>query len=295
MLITRPLKAPTDPIQDTQLSELTYPLAGSPKLDGFRCVIDGEAKTSSMKLQPNPFVRSELSHLDLQGLDGELIVGSPSDPDIFNKSTGPLRRQHGEPDFTFYVFDNCKYIYQNYAERWCLAPKELYSHPRVEILSQTYLYDPEEVIAYTNDCIARGFEGAMIRSLSGLYKQGRATAKEQNIFKRKFKTDAEATIIGFNEKLINLNPAKIDELGLQKRSSHKSGKFPAGTLGSFILYSPKWKAPFNCRGRINDALAQEIWDNQSNYLGKTVTYKYYQYGSIDAPRQPIFHRFYEEL
>jgi len=298
----RLLKAPTEVISDKDLGYLPYPVIGSPKLDGFRCAIDKTPKTSSMKPQPNPFVFSQLSDPTLDGLDGELVIGKPNDQSTFNNSTGPLRRQYGEPDFTFYVFDSFLHPQESYAQRWLMRiEKEMheatqtFNHPRVKILPQIVLKNSQEVIDYTNLCIADNYEGAMIRTLTGIYKQGRSTFNEMNIFKRKVLSDAEATIIGFNEKMINYNPQKLDEMGLAKRSSHKANKVPAGTLGSFILSGKPWKKPFNCRGKIDDDLAQEIWNNQDKYLGKQVTYKYHAYGSIDAPRQPIFHRFYEEI
>ena len=114
----RPLKAPNKSITDEELKLLPYPVFGSPKIDGFRCLIDEIPKTSSMKPQPNPFVMKELSKPELCGLDGELAIGDPSDPNAFNISTGPLRRHYGEPDFHFYVFDQCLTGSDNYFDRW---------------------------------------------------------------------------------------------------------------------------------------------------------------------------------
>jgi DNA ligase 1 len=295
-MIKRPLKAPNQILEDFELPSLSYPLLGSPKLDGFRCIIDEIPKTSSMKPQPNPFVFKTLSSPEFNGLDGELCVGTPNSEETFNNSTGPLRRLHGKPDFTFYVFDSILELTETYFQRWLLKIPDLsFSSSRIFILPQFLLKTPEEVIAYTTMCIDTGYEGAMVRSPEGRYKQGRATFNEGNIFKRKVWTDAEAEIIGFNEKMTNFNPKVRDEMGLAKRSSHKGNKVGAATLGSFILKSPLWKKPFNCRGKINDFLALNIWQSKEDYLGSVVTFKYIQYGSINAPRQPIFKRFYQPL
>lgn len=294
-MISRPLKAPSKTLEDRDLANLSYPLLGSPKIDGIRCLIDGQAKTSSMKLQQNYFIQEILSKPEFNGLDGELVIGLANNKDTFNTSTGPLRRLHGEPDFTFYVFDSFLSPKETYFQRWLLKIPELsFSSSRIQILPQIILKTPEEIQTYTQYCIDSGYEGAMIRSPEGIYKNGRATFLEGNIFKRKPLTDTEAKIIGFNEKMENLNPKKKDKMGLSKRSSHKRNKIPAGTLGSFILKSPLWKESFNCRGKINDSLASDIWQNQENYLGKIVTFKYQQYGSINAPRQPVFKAFYKE-
>lgn len=56
---------------------LTWPVLGSPKLDGLRCIIkDGMALSRNLKPFRNKFVQEQLSTLP-NGLDGELIVGSP--------------------------------------------------------------------------------------------------------------------------------------------------------------------------------------------------------------------------
>jgi len=294
MLISRPLKAPNKTLEDNQLSKLPYPVVGSPKLDGIRCLIDGTAKTSSMKGQPNPFVQQTLSRPEFNGLDGELIIGKPNSPSVFNNSTGPLRRKYDEPDFRFYIFDIFLFPVSSYKVRWINVSIPLY--PRVTVISQTYLASPSDVIEYTKLCIEDGYEGAMLRTLTGLYKQGRATFNEMNIFKRKPLTDAEAMIIGFTEQQTNLNPKFIDEMGLTKRATNQDMKVGAGTLGNFILQSPDWKKPFYCGGGcLLHFERKEIWDNKEKFLGEIITYKYQQYGSIDAPRQPIFKRFYQEF
>ena len=293
-MIKRPLKAPTESITNEQLTQLRYPFLGSPKIDGIRClIIDGEPKTSSLKPQPNDYVRNYLADFKFNYLDGELVVGNPSDPNSFNNSTGPLRRKDGTPDFTFLIFDYFAEPSKPYTERW-IDHTIVFNDIRVKILPQTLLHCPNDVIAFESKCVDMGFEGAMIRSLDGVYKQGRATFREANIFKRKPLEDSEAVIIGFTELQINLNEQTTNELGLSKRSSHQENKFGADTLGSFILLDLKWKQPFNCRGKISASLAKEIWDNKEKYLGKKVTYKYQKHGSIDAPRQPIFKAFYEE-
>ncbi len=291
----RPQKAPTNPITDAQLSSLSYPMLGSPKLDGFRCcIVDGIAKTNSMKNIQNTYTFDQLSLRSLSGLDGELIVGPPNSLDAYNNSTGPLRRFRGEPDFKFYVFDMVSE--GNYLNRWLKDLATPIPHPRVIKIAQTILSSPEEVISYTTQCTENGYEGAMIRSAGGKYKQGRCTFNEANIFKRKLFIDAEAKIVGFVEKLTNLNPKKTNELGLTSRSSAKAGKAGAGTLGSFILQSPDWPEPFNCGGgEFTHAQRQEIWDNLEKYMMKSLTYKYQKHGSINAPRSPIARRFREEI
>lgn len=42
---------------------------------------------------------------EFNGLDGELIVGNPTDNDVYRNTTSNIMREKGEPKFTFWVFD----------------------------------------------------------------------------------------------------------------------------------------------------------------------------------------------
>jgi len=69
-----------------------------------------------------------------------------------------------------------------------------------------------------------------------------------------------------------------------------------GTLGAFIVKSKKWNDIFKIgTGEgLTEELRSEIWNNKEKYLGKIITYKYQEYGSINAPRQPIMKGFREK-
>lgn len=286
MSIKRPLKAPSEPITDDQLVHLHYPIVGSPKLDGFRCIVDEVPLTSSMKLFPNKFVNEVMRDLMYDGLDGELLVGAPNDPNAFHNTSGPIRRFDGQPDFRFYVFDNWKLGDYTYFDRWVsrIRPDE----GRLIILEQRMLDSPEDVIAYESEMLDAGYEGAMIRSLDGRYKEGRCSFRELNIFKRKPFVECEAEIIGFVEGLQNLNEPKMNETGHMRRSSHQENKVGKGTLGSFELRSDLWFNSFHA-GPGEGYTAedrQDIWNRRDEYLGQVATIKYQKYGSRDAPRIP---------
>lgn len=290
MPITRPQKAPSDPVTNEQLRLLHYPLVGSPKIDGLRCLTtDSGPRTSSMKKFPNPFVNEVLSDPHYSGLDGELAVGNIQDSANFHTASGELRRTYGQPDFTFYVFDWWKMGDVAYAARWLerdwTALRQL---PRVVVLEQTLLTCADDVIAYEADMLAQGYEGAMIRSLYAKYKEGRCTFNEMNIFKRKPYVECEATIIGFTEAQLNLNPQETDERGLSKRSSHKALKVPKGTLGGFLLRNDQFgEFAAGCGEGMTDVVKQQIWDTRFDllYKGTIATVKYQKYGSWKGPRQ----------
>ena len=286
MSIKKPIKAPSDPITNDELRRLKYPIVGSPKLDGFRCIVDGEPLTSSMKPWPNRFIRETLSDPKYHGLDGEILVGEPNGPDPFFATSGPVRRYDGKPDFFFYVFDRWIDGNLSYHDRWIKwsAPKI----GRLIVLEQRLLHSPEEVLEYEEEMLNDGFEGAMIRSLDGRYKEGRCSFREMNIFKRKPFVECEAEIIEVIEGLENLNVPKMNETGNMRRSSHKENKRPKGTLGSFKLRSVLWVSSFHASTGegFTAERKQEIWDHREEYIGQIATVKYQKYGSRDAPRLP---------
>jgi len=290
MSIKRPQKAPSEPITNDQISNLNYPIVGSPKLDGFRVIVDKEPKTSSLKLWPNLFVREELSNSIYDGLDGELIVGSPfmTSPidDVFHRTSGPLRQINGKPDFTFFVFDNWIDGTYSYKERW--LDRNMKSQGRIIVLEQRLLKTPQEVLDYEIEMLSIGYEGCMIRSLTGRYKEGRCSFNDRNIFKVKPFVECEAIILNVIEGLENLNEAKMNETGHMRRSSHQENKRPKGTLGSFELKSDLWSKSFHAStGEGFDAsMKQDIWNRRDEYIGQIATVKYQKYGSREAPRIP---------
>jgi DNA ligase-1 len=166
--------------------------------------------------------------------------------------------------------------------------------PHIVVVEQTPIQNFEELLLFEKMVVNKGYEGAMIRSFDGVYKEGRTTLREQNIFKRKPVSDAEALVVGFNEQMKNNNEKTLNELGKNVRSSHKENKTPAGTLGSFILKCDLWDEPFHCGSGMTDGLKQDIWDHKDEYMGLTVVFKYQAYGSREAPRQPIFKGFRDQ-
>ena len=151
------------------------------------------------------------------------------------------------------------------------------------------VHTAEELAAYEETCLAQGYEGVMIRRPLAPYKHGRSTLKEGFLLKLKRFTDAEATIIGFEEKMHNANEAKTNELGRTKRSSAKDGLVPAGVLGAFILRLPNG-VEFNCGSGLNDFQRKKWWTPayKAALMGKLVKFKYQAHGTDVAPRSPIF-------
>jgi DNA ligase-1 len=284
------------------LDALAYPLYASPKFDGIRCVIrDGVALSRSLKPIPNRFIQSILARHDLNGLDGELMVNGN-----FQDVTSGIMSADGEPDFTFWVFDDCTNPDEGFVARDIRAMQRVVAFAgldvgaRIRYVDQRLVTSRTELDEFFQANLARGYEGVMVRSLSGRYKFGRSTLKEGILLKLKPFEDAEATVVGFEERMHNANEAKTNALGRTERSSHKENLVPMGTLGALVVKNDKlWPGKtFNIGTGFTDEQRKEIWALRTGctfsgsplpgYLGRTVKFKYQAIGTKDVPRIPVF-------
>ena len=278
-------------------SQVQYPVYASPKFDGVRMLAtENQLLSRSLKPIPNAHVKRLFGWGDFVGLDGELVVGDPTSPDAFNKTSGAVRRADGEPDVKFYVFDY--FGGGAYSEEWHLRHQRLCEKVKyikrsndIVLVEHKLISNVSELAQYEEEVLALRYEGVMLRSPRGFYKYGRSTVKEGALLKLKRFKDAEALIIGFEEQMHNTNEAQIDALGHAERSAKKEGLVGANTLGALIVqgvgdvYN---KVQFNIGTGFDAKMRQDIWLNRSRYLGSFVKYKYFETGSINAPRFPVF-------
>jgi len=277
------------------LDQLKYPLLASCKYDGIRAVIiDGVAMSRSLKPIPNAFIQSVLGRHDLNGLDGELLVGN-----TFQQSTSGIMSEDGEPDFKFYVFDDANQVGRGYIQRATIVRDRLAALglPRLVAVYPVPVRSREDLNRYSEQCLAAGHEGVMVRSADGPYKHGRATFKENYLTKIKPFADAEATVIGFEERMHNGNVATTNALGRTERSSHKENLVPMGTLGALVCSNQDlWPGQtFNIGTGFTDAQRDEIWSNRNAYSGRSVKFKYQAIGTVDKPRIPVLLGFRDAL
>jgi DNA ligase-1 len=266
----------------------SFPIYASVKLDGIRCVLeDGKPTSRSGKLIPNEFVQNYFKlNPHLSGLDGELVVGDPNAVDVFRVTTSGVMSEDGEPDFTFYVFDDVTHPNWIYTER----QKEMWSKsdPRVQFVDQKLIRNSDELDAYEAECLGLGYEGLVLRKIDGYYKFGRSTTKEGLLLKLKRFTDSEAIVTGFTELFSNQNEAKKDAFGRTERSSHKENQVAMDTLGALIAVETDTGREFQIGTGFDQATRKEIWKNQSKYKGKWAKYKFFKIGVKDLPRHPVF-------
>lgn len=261
----------------------------SAKLDGIRAIIiNGQVMSRSLKPIPNKHVQMLFGRREFEGFDGELLVGSYTDPHVYAKTNSGVMSIEGEPAVHFVVFDH-------------IGEPELPWSERVrKVLDASAL--PANVVPWRGEVVEslealraleaakleEGYEGLMIRKVDMPYKFGRSTANQQHLLKMKTFEDGEAVVVGFQELMHNANEAETNELGRTKRSSKAEGLVPMGTLGALIVKDLVTDVEFNIGTGFTSAQRQEIWDHREEILGKIAKYKHFPIGQVDKPRHPVF-------
>lgn len=276
--------------------QIKYPVIGSPKIDGIRCVIvDGVPVSRNLKPIQNYYIRSLLE--GLPPLDGELIVGELTANNVWNVSTSGIMSRDGQPDFTFYVFD---YVsdepYVKRLEKLDQTVKEL-GKSYIQMLPWKFLETEKDMADYENRHVEDGYEGIMLRDIQGSYKNGRSTVGEGGLLKVKRFQDGEAMIIGFVEKTENTNESKRNALGYLEKSSKKAGKIGVDTLGALecVFYDAAKKTEqigsvqFEIGTGFDDAMRNHIWKTKP--LSAVVKFKYQGLTPEGKPRFPSFQGF----
>lgn len=281
------------------LVKLKFPVMVSPKLDGIRCVMrDGVPLSRNLKRIPNLHIGLKLA--GLPDFDGELIVGSMSDPECWSKTQSGVMSQDGNPAFTYYVFDGIN-PKEPFSVRYNWMKERSRRHfPTVMPVIHDWCNNLQDLMAAEEQAVALGYEGLMIRDPDGPYKFGRSTTKEGILLKLKRFDDAEARIVGFVEQLHNANEATKDALGRTERSSHKANMVPTGMLGALEVEMTHYpitatqeftsvQLAFQIGTGFEEAHRIAIWKNREQLLGKHVKFKYQGLTTANGvPRFPVY-------
>lgn len=273
---------------NADFSKIVYPVYASPKLDGIRCsIVGGKALSRTLKPIPNKHVYDTLSQALFEGLDGELIVGDPTNKTVYTDTVSAVMRHAGKPSFEFYVFD-LHDVPSSFVHRYKQLQRAASGMVDTNIVlhRQELIHDEARLLAYETKCIEQGYEGIILRSPTAPYKYGRSTVNEGYLLKVKRFEDSEAEIIGIEEEMHNGNTAETNELGRTKRSSAKAGKVGKGTMGALIVRGLEGRfkgVEFNIGTGFTAAQRAETWG-----VGSVHKYKFFNIGAVDKPRHPVY-------
>lgn len=286
----KPLLAPgeTPFTYSDYFRKLQYPLLCSPKFDGIRCLTkSGYCMSRSFKMLPSRHVQNLFKNY--QNLDGELIAGHPTEDGVYNKTQSYVMSEDKVGDIKYYIFDYIEpsVLGKPFYERLELAEKlvKQLNDPNVTIVDHKLVENYDELIQYENGCLEQGFEGIMMRNPVATYKTGRATFRENIIFKLKRFKDSEGMILDILPQMVNNNSLEKDELGYAKRSAKKEGLIEGDIAGKIIIKFGELildVAP----GAFTHEERRILLKEKESYIGKYLKFKYFEYGVKDKPRFP---------
>ena len=290
-MITKPLLA----VAVKEAEDIKYPVLATKKLDGIRCLmINGAAVTRNFKPLPNVYIAQKLAQFLPNGFDGEVMIRGTNN---FNDIQSAVMSRDGEPDFVYnafdYVNDSLDLGYEDRIKAMVMEANSIADEyvKYLELLTPTLIETPSQLAEFEATCLADGYEGVMIRKPNGSYKCGRSTLKEGILLKVKRFQDAEAIVIGYEEKMTNNNIQEMDAFGHSKRSSKLEGLVGAETLGAIEVRDINSGIEFKIGTGFDDKIRAEIWANRDTYKGKLLTYKSQPVGVKEKPRFPVFLHF----
>lgn len=303
MFKIKPMKA-----RDWIPSKVVFPCFYQPKYDGVRALnLDGKLVARTLKPHNNRYITEKYSKPEYKGFDGEMILTElgPCHPDVCRETSGAIRREHGEPDVTWYVFD---YITEEtinlpYSDRFGLLEEyvEKLNDPSIKVVTTSTCFSMEEFEELDSHALELGYEGSMLKSIKAKYKEGRSD-KYMQVWRVKRFIQEECLVTSIEEGNSNQNEAKINELGHTERSSHQENMQPNGqvgkihgillkdvkdpvtgkiliTKGTNIIVGP---GEMSLRDRIY------IFENQDIIMNKVIVFKMFPKGIKDKPRFPTY-------
>jgi len=220
--------------------KLSFPCYISPKLDGIRAqYYKGEFYTRNQNnVKGMSHLKEALAALPTGiHFDGELMV--PGIP--FQKSSGLIRSFNEVPDCCYYVFD-MPYIKEPQASRLTIAKLILkdISLPKIKLVEHQIVNTRTEIYDKYKEYRAAGYEGAMVKSVHGLYENKRSNAW----MKMKEVETYDVLCTGFFEGMGRLT----------------------GTLGGIIVGLDG--VAVRVGGGFSDRDRETIWSNRNEYRDK---------------------------
>lgn len=275
---------------------LRFPLIAQPKLDGVRgLTTEGGLTGRSLKKLKNRRVTSLFSHPALAMLDGELIFGSATDPNVRRLTqsvTGTILGDDGNISWHLFDYLGPTAIALPYIERHRQLVRQyklLCDDFPIHLVPWQDVHNLEELLEYERQKLAEGYEGVIIRDPFGLHKQGRSTIREGGLLRIKRFVEAEAQVMGIVEAQENQNEAQVNELGRTFRSSHQENKVGKGMVGALECVDVKTGQEITVGPGAMDHRDREYYfNNPHELLFKIITYKHFPKGRKDLPVMPTY-------
>ena len=259
--------------------KVKYPVLISPKLDGFRLMIDGKGRCVSKQgedyvLPPHLECLREIA-IHFGGLDGEIYAGLPSDgglslQEIISAFRKPNENTH---KLQFYIYDVPDIGAGAEARQKTLEDiSHVISQDRpVQVVLSTRATSEEHADALYNRYINLGFEGVVYRNTGGMYEMGK---RSYDMLKRKPRYSAEALVTGVEK--------------------DKSGQ---GVLYCQSINGGQTGNLFKClmKKEADSEVNYRLFENACTLVGKHVEYEFESLSDDMIPLKPVAIRIREVM
>lgn len=258
MSIEHPLLAET--VKEKDFPNIKYPVIGSPKLDGIRCLkVNGQMVSRNFKVIPNEYIANDLAKIIPDGFDGELLLRciqraatpnkkrDPNDNTTFEEETAQIKalnekaikenkphlipfnfvtrevmRHEGEPDYVYYIFD---YVQGDgsipYQKRIEALKNKAENNDKLIIVPTFVINNEEELSLAEQKCVDEGFEGLMIRDPNGKYYTPRYLKKKAEGKRADNRSNAKEGIL---LKIKRFEDGEAEIIGFQEARSNQNEK-----------------------------------------------------------------------
>jgi len=239
---------------------LVFPLYVQPKLDGIRCLVYEKDGQTVFQSRNHTFFQSFPHIKAVPGLvlDGELYNHALEFQDITS-----MVRKKGHPDLSrleYHVYDIVGE--GTFAERL----EQFKSLPGA--VETKKVNSVEEIEAYHAACVLRGYEGIMIRTPSGLYRQTRS----KDLLKYKHFKTGEFKVVGHTVGKEGIPVFEcMSSQGTNEKGTNEGTK--SKTFGVMM------------KSTLEEKKAMLL--SVESYYGKWLTVKYQELSKDGVPRFPV--------
>ena len=259
---------------DKRKHNITYPAIVQRKFDGVRCLAvlnrDNSVTLMSRKGKEFPHLNHIREDVEMNNrnrnlvLDGELY----SDTLSFQELVGLVRRVTRKPGNDEQMLEVSLRVYDcislnsepDFRERYETIRQVTDGATYLSLVENVTVANESEIHAAQAQFVEEGYEGAMVRNLTGAYRIGKRSADLQKV---KTFLDGEYTISGFVEGTGNEAGCVVWEC-----------QTPDGNT-------------FRVRPRGTQEARRELFENGGDYVGQQLTVRYQELTDDGVPRFPV--------
>lgn len=246
---------------------LTFPLVVQPKLDGIRCLWDGEhawPRSGKRSINIGACLQNLLENVSCE-LDGELFAEELKFEEI--SSAVRTLSGSGDPRIQYWVYDMPGILpFEQRSVDVLTTIGSLGDQKKIVFTPTNLVQSVEEIEYFLKKYLDEGFEGVMVRDPRSPYQHSRS----RYLLKLKPSMTEKAIVVGF----------------IEGKGKH------LGRLGALQVRGNGWEC--NVGTGFSDVERMAIWVSQADHVLTSVLVEFQERTKYGVPRFPRFKGFVEE-